>query len=206
MMSLAEKQKFLFYKLARSCIEKGGPVGSKFLAKKIKNKLSAPSLRIYLRKIAESGYLENVGDFGRLPTDKGWYYYLENYDLKPEIRLRETFDLDETIKLTKNIFFTFENELSLRGLKNILEIEEKEIIGDILSLVENLEKIIENLEEGLNVLIGHRLEESKTKKLSLLAYKDKNRTIGFLGSKINYYHTQLYLLKKLKNERGKITN
>jgi len=199
-MSLAAKQKFLFYKLVRSCIEKRGPVGSKFLAKKIKNKLSAPSLRIYLRKIVESGYLENIGDSGRLPTDKGWYYYLENYDLKPEIKLKETFNLEEIVKLTKNIFFSFENELSFRGLKNIVEIEDKEIIGDMLSLTENLEKIIENLEEGFNILIGNRLQESKTKKLSLLAYKNKKKIIGFLGPKINYYHTQVFLLKTLKNE------
>jgi transcriptional regulator of heat shock response len=199
-MPLNQKQRFLFYKLIRSCIEKRGPVGSKLLAKKIKNKLSPPSLRIYLRKIAENGYLENVGDLGRLPTDKGWYYYLENYDLKPEIKVPDVFDLDLISELTKNIVFIFDNELRFIGLKNILEIQEKEIIEDILCLVENLEKIIENLKSDINILIGEKIKESKTKKLSLLAYKDKNKIIGFLGPKINYYHTHLYLLEKLKNE------
>ena len=199
-MSLDQKQKFLFYKLIRSCIEKRGPVGSKLLAKKIKNKLSPPSLRIYLRKIAESGYLENVGDFGRLPTDKGWYYYLENYDLKPEIKVPDVFDLDLISELTKNIVFLFDDGLRIRGLKNILEIQEKEIIEDMLCLVENLGKIIENLKNDINILIGEKIKESKTKKLSLLAYKNKNKIIGFLGPKINYYHTHLSLLKKFKNE------
>jgi len=200
-MSLTQKQRFLFYKLIRSCIEKRGPVGSKSLAKKIKNKLSPPSLRIYLRKIAESGYLENVGDnFGRLPTDKGWYYYLENYDLKPEIKVPDVFDLDLISELTKNIVFLFDDELRVRGLKNILEIREKEIIEDMLCLVENLEKILGNLEKGVNILIGEKIKTSKTKKLSLLAYKNKNKIIGFLGPKINYYHTYLSLLKKFKNE------
>jgi transcriptional regulator of heat shock response len=199
-MSLNQKQRFLFYKLIRSCIEKKGPVGSKLLAKKIKNKLSPPSLRIYLRKIAENGYLENVGDFGRLPTDKGWYYYLENYNLKPEIKISDVFDLDLISELTKNIVFLFDNELKVRGLKNILTIQEKTIIEDMLGLVENLEKIIENLEYDINILIGEKIKESKTKNLSLLAYKNKNKIIGFLGPKINYYHTQLSLLKKFKNE------
>jgi transcriptional regulator of heat shock response len=199
-MSLNQKQKFLFYKLIRSCIEKGGPVGSKLLAKKIKNKLSPPSLRIYLRKIAENGYLENVSDFGRLPTDKGWYYYLENYDLKPEIKVHNVFDLDLISELTKNIVFLFDNELRVRGLKNVLAIQEKEIIEDMLGLVENLEKIIENLNQGIHILIGEKIKESRTKKLSLLAYKNKNKIIGFLGPKINYYHTHLSLLKKFKNE------
>jgi transcriptional regulator of heat shock response len=199
-MSLDQRQRFLLYKLIRSCIEKKGPVGSKLLAKKIKNKLSPSSLRIYLRKIAESGYLENVGDFGRLPTDKGWYYYLENYDLKPEIQVTDVFDLDLISELTKNIVFLFDNELKVRGLKNILAIQEKTIIEDMLGLVENLEKIIENLEYDINILIGEKIKESKTKNLSLLAYKNKNKIIGFLGPKINYYHTQLSLLKKFKNE------
>jgi transcriptional regulator of heat shock response len=199
-MSLSEKQKFLFYNLARSCIEKRRPVGSKFLAKKIKNRLSPSSLRIYLRKIAENGYLENVGDLGRLPTDRGWYYYLENYDLKPEIKLPEIFDLELIANLTKNVVFLFEDELVIRGLKNILEIQEKEIIEDILCLVEDLEKIIENFKDNFNILIGARLKASKTKKLSLLAYKNKNRVVGFLGQKINYYHANFTLLKKLKNE------
>jgi transcriptional regulator of heat shock response len=198
-MSLNQKQRFLFYKLIRSCIEKRGPVGSKLLAKKIKNKLSPPSLRIYLRKIAENGYLENVGgNFGRLPTDKGWYYYLENYDLRPEIKVPDVFDLDLISELTKNIVFLFDGELRIRGLKNILSIQEKEIIEDMLGLVENLEKIIENLENDINILIGEKIEESKTKKLSLLAYKNKNKVIGFLGPKINYYHTHLSLLKKIQ--------
>jgi transcriptional regulator of heat shock response len=199
-MSLSEKQKFLFYNLARSCIEKRRPVGSKFLARKIKNRLSPSSLRIYLRKIAENGYLENVGDLGRLPTDRGWYYYLENYDLKPEIKLPEIFDLELIANLTKNVVFLFEDELVIRGLKNILEIQEKEIIEDILCLVEDLEKIIENFKDNFNILIGARLKASKTKKLSLLAYKNKNRVVGFLGQKINYYHANFTLLKKLKNE------
>jgi transcriptional regulator of heat shock response len=198
-MSLTKKQKFLFYKLIRSCIEKRGPVGSKLLAKKIKNKLSPPSLRIYLRKIAENGYLENVGDFGRLPTDKGWYYYLENYDLKPEIKVPDVFDLDLISELTKNVVFLFDDEFRIRGLKNVLDIQEKEIVEDMLSLVENLEKIIENLENDINILIGEKIKESKTKKLSLLAYKNKDKIIGFLGPKINYYHTQISLLEKFKN-------
>jgi len=199
-MSLTIKQKFLFYNLIRSCIEKRGPVGSKFLAKKIKNKLSPSSLRIYLRKIAESRYLENVGDFGRLPTDKGWYYYLENYDLKPEVKVPNILDLDLIAELTKNIIFIFNNGLSIRGLKNVLEIQEREITEDILCLVEDLEEIIKNLEDNVNIFIGENLKESKTKKLSLLAYKNKNKIIGFLGPKINYYHTNLVLLKKFKNE------
>ncbi|GIW67210.1 MAG: hypothetical protein KatS3mg096_078 [Candidatus Parcubacteria bacterium] len=205
-MSLTDIQKYLFYKLVRSCIKRKKPIGSKLLAKKLKNKLSPPSLRIYLRKIAQNGYLENVGS-GRLPTDKGWYYYLENFKLKPEINLPQNFDLTLWAELTKNIVFLFEDNLVIKGLKNVINFREKEIVEDLLNLCENLETIIKNLRNEFNILIGRDLPQSKTKKLSLIAYKDKKRVIGFLGHKINYYHTSLALLKKLTdNERGKITN
>lgn len=205
-MALTEIQRFLFYKFARSCIEKKGAVGSKLLAKKIRNKLSPPSLRIYLRKIAQSGYLENVG-CGRLPTDKGWYYYLKNFELKPELNIPQNFDLDLWAELTKNIIFIIEDSFIIKGLKNVLEIKEKEIVEDLLNISENLEKIVDNLNKEINVLIGNNFKQSKTKNLSLIAYKDEKKIIGFLGHKINYYHTNLILLKKIINhERRKITN
>jgi transcriptional regulator of heat shock response len=37
-MSLTEIEKYLFYNLTRSCIDQKRPIGSKFLAKKIKHK------------------------------------------------------------------------------------------------------------------------------------------------------------------------
>jgi len=214
-MSLTEIEKYLFYNLIRSCIDQKRPVGSKFLAKKIKHKLSAPSLRIYLRKLAKNGYLENVALEGRLPTDKGWYYYLTNYHLKPEIKIPEKFNLEindllEMIsQLTKNVVFFFETEMMIKGLKNVLLTEEKDLAEDLLNLSENIEKLFANLDKNkkINILIGAKIKESKTKKISLIAYRDQEKIFGFLGPKINYYHTNLVLLKKLiKNDRRKITN
>jgi len=206
-MSLTETEKYLFYNLIRSCIHQKRPIGSKFLAKKIKNKLSAPSLRIYLRKLVKNGYLENVALEGRLPTDKGWYYYSKKYHLKPEIQIPEkfNFEIDDLLEmisqLTKNVVFFFEAELIIRGLKNALLTEEKDLAEDLLNLSENIEKLFANLDNEINILIGAKIKESKTKNLSLIAYRDQKRIFGFLGPKINYYHTNLVLLKKLiKND------
>lgn len=206
-MSLTEIEKYLFYNLTRSCIDQKRPIGSKFLAKKIKHKLSAPSLRIYLRKLAKNGYLENVALEGRIPTDKGWYYYLIKYHLKPEIKIPEKFNLEfndllEMIsQLTKNIVFFFETEKVIKGLRNVLLTEEKDLAEDLLNLSENIEKLFADLNKEINILIGAKIKESKTKNLSLIAYRDQKRIFGFLGPKINYYHTNLVLLKKLiKND------
>jgi transcriptional regulator of heat shock response len=205
-MSLTEIEKYLFYNLTRSCIDQKRPIGSKFLAKKMKHKLSAPSLRIYLRKLAKNGYLKNVA-LGRLPTDKGWYYYLKNYHLKPEIKIPEKFNLEindllEMVsRLTKNVVFFFETEIMIKGLKNVLLAEEKKLAEDLLNLSENIDKLFANLDKEINILIGAKIKGSETKNLSLIAYQDQNKFFGFLGPKINYYHTNLVLLKKLiKND------
>jgi len=206
-MSLTKTESFLLYNLIRTCIDRKKPVGSKLLAKKIKNRLSPPSLRIHLRKLVKNGYIENIALTGRLPTDKGWYYYLKNYYLNPEIKIPDNFNigtlelLELISELTKNVVFFFENKFIIKGLKNALLAQERELAEDWLNLSESLEKLIINLDKEINVLIGAKIKESKTKKLSLIAYRDQKRIFGFLGPKINYYHTNLVLLKKLiKND------
>jgi transcriptional regulator of heat shock response len=213
-MPLTAIEKILFYNVSRSCIIKKKPIGSKLLAKKINNQLSAPSVRIYLRKMVRNGYLENEASRGRLPTDKGWYYYLRNYHLEPEIKIPDIQDddnlenlLDLIAQLTKNIVFFCENELIIKGLKNALMVEEKELAEDWLDISENLEKIINNFQKEISILIGSKIQESKTKKLSLIACRKDKKIFGFLGPKINYYHTNLIIIKKiLKNERREIAN
>jgi transcriptional regulator of heat shock response len=198
-MSLNKRQRLLLYYLIRYCIIRQKPVGSKILSKKIKKRFAASTIRLYLRKLASEGYIENVGSAGRLPSDKGWYYYLRNYELYPEIDIPDRLNLNLISNLTKNIVFLYDKILTIKGLKNIVYIKNKEIIEDMLYIVENLEKIIHNLNNDINILIGEKLQESKTKKLSLLAYKNKDKIFGFLGQKINYYHANLALLKKIQN-------
>jgi len=203
-MTLNNTQKFIFYKLARCCIKYQKPIGSKFLAKKLSYKLSAPSLRIYFRKIAKKGYLEKKSFFsGNSPTDKGWYYYLKNFPLKPEVKISkfEERKIDEKLEylsfLTKNIIIFCDQKIKIRGLNNAFYIKEKEIVEDLFFLLENFDKIIRILNNNLNILIGEKIEESISKKISLIAYKNKNKIIGILGKKINYYHTNLVFIKNL---------
>jgi len=210
-MMLNDTQKFIFYNLTRCCIKYQKPIGSKILAKKLSYKLSAPSLRIYCRNMAQKGYLEKKTFFGgRLPTDKGWYFYLKNFPLKPEIKISEfkknNKKIDEILNdlsfLTKNIavFYDFyDNKIKIRGLNNVFFVKEKEIVEDLFYLLENFEKIIKILKNNLNILIGEKIEQSLTKKVSLIIFKKENKIIGLLGKKVNYYHTNLVLLNKLKN-------
>jgi transcriptional regulator of heat shock response len=205
-MTLTAKERKIFYHLVRCILKEKRPVGSKALAKVIKNKFSPPTLRIYLRKIAKAGYLEPEYCFsGRLPTEKGWHYYIFNYKLKPELKFKpeiknqdiENF-LEEISSLTNNIVFYNEKNFIIKGFKNIIKFSNNKIlIEEILGLAEKIQDIVDSLDEKLNIFIGSRLSQFGGNQSSLIVYKSKEKTIGFLGPKINYYHTNLFLLKKL---------
>lgn len=204
-MSLNQIQRYIFYNLVRDHIRIKRPIGSKILAKKLK-KFSPPTLRIYFRQLIKEGYLRNVDDFsGREPTEKGWHYYLENYDLLPEIDVNFKTSFEEFLELlsltTKNIVFLKDGNSSkfiFKGIKICLaEFDDKKLLSDLGGVLENLEKILSKINKELEVLIGKEIEESETGRLSLLVKKTKDIEIGFLGHKINFYHTLHYILKKI---------
>lgn len=206
-------KKFIFYNLARSCIEERKPIGSKFLAKKIKNKLAHSTLRLYLRQMVNAGYLENAPYFsGRVPTPKGWHFYIRKFKLKPERKIPEKFSkenlFEEISSLTRNVVFVkdiFSSRFMVKGLEYIVDdIRDPQIIKDILITVENLESLINQLKsEKVIVRIGDQLSFSQSKKISLIAYRCENLIVGFLGQQINCYHTNLILLRNLflKNDQ-----
>lgn len=213
MLLESANKKFIFYNLARSCIEKRKPVGSKFLAKKINNKLAHSTLRLYLRQMVNAGYLENAPYFsGRLPTSKGWYFYIKNFKLRPEKKIPEKFNqenvFEEIAFLTRNVIFGRDKSSSqfvIKGLEYLVDdIRDSHIIKDILIIVENLELLINQLESNKIIIhIGEQFSFSQSKKISLIAYRCVDLIVGFLGQQINCYHTNLFLLKNifLKDEQ-----
>ncbi|GIW65107.1 MAG: hypothetical protein KatS3mg093_086 [Candidatus Parcubacteria bacterium] len=208
-----KKQKFVFYNLARVCIDKREPIGSKLLSKKIKNKLSPPMLRIYLRRLVSAGYIENVPHFlGRLPTPKGWYAYIKKFKLKAEKRIpfefNRNYSLDDLATFTRNVIFntsSLSSRFTIKGLKYIIDDnKEGEIVEDILNIIENLDNLSEGFKNNrIKILIGDRFCLSQTKKISLIGYRRGDFIIGFLGHQINCYHTNIILLKKLFINNGR---
>ena len=206
-MPLTELQKFIFYNFVRNHIQERKPLGSKLLAKKLK-KLSPPTLRFHFQKLVKKGYLRNAEDFsGREPTEKGWHYYLEAYNLQPELKVsfKNSFEeiLENVAFLTGNIVFYRQigsSKFVFKGFKKALGFfYDKNVLFDVGEIIENLEKIVEKFESDV-VLIGKEIKESKTGCLSLIIKKTKNFEICFLGHKINFYHT---LLSIFENTNGR---
>jgi len=68
----------IFNKLINLYIKKASPIGSRILKRKYFNNLAESTVRLYLNKLVEEKYLITIQkSVGRIPTDKGWKYYLE---------------------------------------------------------------------------------------------------------------------------------
>lgn len=202
---LNKKEKLIFYELVRNYIFEGKPQGSKLLAKKLTFKIPPSTLRFYFRKLFRRGLIIKIGKYGgRIPTDKGWKYYIFNYKNSPEIKIEENQSeklIEKFIKLTNNIcIYKEKNKFKFLGLNNIaklIELETKETIEDILGLIETIDKIDDVPNRKLIIKLGSEIESSKSKNLFFAILKNHKKTICFLGPKRNYYHTLWSILNKL---------
>ncbi|GBD34746.1 Heat-inducible transcription repressor HrcA [bacterium HR35] len=203
---LQPKERFIFYHFVRCYLKKNRPIGSKYLAKTLNFKFSPPLLRLYFRRLAKKGLILNSYDFkGRLPSDKGWKYYLFGFNLNPEIKLNYQ-NLEESIK--KYLYFSRsalivieENRKSfLKGLNYLADglAQKKESLVDALDLIEYLLSTFDLISEDIGIKIGKEIKISKTGELALGFVNQPKRSYLFLGPKRNYYHTLWSLLNEIK--------
>ncbi len=201
---LNEKERHIFYLLVRYHLLKNSPIGSKYLAKKLNYKFSAPLLRLYFRRLTKKGLLFSKTR-GRYPSDEGWRYYLTQYEIKPEIKINEEnlkVVIKKYLKLAKNSLIIIDKfkGVKIKGLHFLSQVLEKETLFDALMLIENIEREIYRLENEIGVKIGKDIENSRTKDLSLGYAKSKNKFYLFLGPKRNFYHTLWSVLNKIKEK------
>jgi len=204
MKMLNKKERQIFYLFVRHHLLKNSPIGSKYLAKKINYKFSAPLLRFYFRRLAQKGLLLSKIQ-GRYPSDEGWKYYLAQYEIRPEIKIRNEnlkVIIKNYLKLAKNSFIIIDKfrGIKIKGLHYLAQGLEKESLCDALMFIENVEKNIYKIEEKIGVKIGKEIDNSKTNNLSLGFIRGENKFYLFIGPKKNYYHTLWSILNKIKNK------
>ncbi|MDD5726737.1 MAG: hypothetical protein PHC53_05050 [Patescibacteria group bacterium] len=83
-------------------IQTGEPVGSQFLVDQYDLKVSPATVRNYFSELEESGFImQPHTSSGRLPTEKGYRYYLQNLIKPKALTKKETSDLSEAAKFDK---------------------------------------------------------------------------------------------------------
>ncbi|MEW5978182.1 MAG: heat-inducible transcriptional repressor HrcA [Acidobacteriota bacterium] len=119
-------------------IAHGKPVGSRILSKRHREKLSPASIRNIMADLEEAGYLMHPHtSAGRIPTDKGYRFYVDNLIEKDNLNKSEQESISEDIfktdshdnvlmrishtvsQLTDNIGFVISPSLGQNSLKHI---------------------------------------------------------------------------------------
>ena len=94
---LNERSREILRKAISAFVATGKPVGSRMIARRIRERLSPATVRSIMAELEEMGYLlQPHASAGRIPTDKAYRFYvdymLERHEISP--RDREIIDRD----------------------------------------------------------------------------------------------------------------
>ncbi|MDR1101882.1 MAG: HrcA family transcriptional regulator, partial [Clostridiales bacterium] len=95
---LDERKKRVLQAVIESYIETGEPVGSRTVSKMQELNFSPATIRNEMADLEDMGYLEQPHvSAGRIPSDLGYRYYIENIMNKPALPQDEMRDLQRLI-------------------------------------------------------------------------------------------------------------
>ncbi len=84
--SLSERHKKVFEVVLKEYVKKGEPVGSRTVSKILKGRWSPATIRSIMSDLEDMGLLKQPHtSAGRVPTEKGFRFYIENFMSKGEI-------------------------------------------------------------------------------------------------------------------------
>ena len=200
------------------------PISSELLAKKYHFDIKPSTMRIEFQKLTEMGYLvQPYTSAGRIPTDRGYRFYVDN--LKPKSEDRELSPLEKEIndsfrffqdltkriaELTSNLTLTYfpeEDVFFKEGWDNIFkepEFEDTDLASKLAEMVEKMEKEIEEFKEIdlPRVFIGKEnqlpgAQEFSTIISKIYLPKKKEGVVVILGPKRMDYNKNVGIIKSL---------
>lgn len=177
---MTERQKNILYAIVEQYAEVASPVGSSLLAKVFD--VSSATVRAEMAELERDGYImQPHTSAGRIPTDKGYRFYVNNLTEQsekalpdrraeraltarvgggglPERTIRNA--VDTLVELTHNLgLATIGNQLYMSGLSNLFgqpEFMQKGQVQQVAQLLDNLEPWLHEAapNQPLSVYIG----------------------------------------------------
>jgi len=209
---LTERQKNLLSVVVKEYTETAVPVGSKHIAKKYKFDLSSATIRAEMNELEEQGYLHQPHiSAGRIPTDKGYRYFVEKIMPDKELSKPEQKKLQaQLLKMqAKNTRLTrttakllsglsgnlaisgVKHEFDDFGMKELLDEPEFQEMDDLCRLAETLDYIdekfdslVKNLRDNeVKIFIGKEnpIKEISNCSMMISPYKTKSGERGLLA-------------------------
>ena len=226
-MSISERQEKILLALIKEYVKTAQPLSSSFLVEKYNLGISSATARNDMAELEEDGYIfQPHTSAGRIPTDKAYAYYVENYLLNKEgdfktsksladLKFSSEDDFKKTAKaiaeISKNaVFWAFhKNDLYYTGVSNLFiqpEFKASEVVCDISVIIDRMEEIIAGIFDGLKmgeqVFIGPNNPFGNFLSSVVLKYNREGKTgvIGLLGPMRMDYERNLDLIRFLKSK------
>lgn len=190
---MTERQKQILFAIVEQYAEVASPVGSSLLAKVFN--VSSATIRAEMAELERDGLITQPHtSAGRIPTDKGYRYYVNNLSEQatalpdrraeraltarvgsgglPERTIRNT--VDTLVELTHNLgLATIGNQLYMSGLSNLFgqpEFMQRGQVQQVAHLLDNLEPWLREAapNEPLSVYIGSENPIGRSAGVSLI--------------------------------------
>jgi len=224
-MSLTKRQKEILNKVVQEYITRAEPVSSQLLEKRHKLDICPATIRAEMQKLTDMGYLAQPHtSAGRVPTDKGYRFYVDN--LKPKNKGRGFNPIEEEIddsfkffqhltkriaELTSNLALSYfpEEEIFFKeGWDNIFkepEFEDTDLASKFAEMVESFEKNMEDFGDFdfPRIFIGKESPIRGSQEFSViiskihLPKKKKDGLLALLGPKRMDYDKNVDIINSL---------
>ncbi len=193
----------ILYTLVELYISDARPIGSAQLSEKMSMPISTATIRKVLSRLEEDGYIyQPHTSAGRIPTDKGYRYYVDNTSVKAlsdnkRRQIRDKFSelystyqnqsrtaarlLSELVHAVAITSLPESSDVQEAGMYELLDENDMEAALEVASLLKNIDKYIQYLadkvHEDVSVYIGEENPVFSAKHTSLLV-KTFNRPDG----------------------------
>lgn len=198
-MKVTERQGKILNSIIEDYINLAEPISSEFLEKKHNFGICPASIRIEMQRLADDGFIfQPYTSAGRVPTDKGYRFFVDNLFEKEIFEFEDIFKIEETLREEDKDILKFANHLTKflaeessgfailnllernfllkEGWEGILkepEFEAKNILFDFVKLLDNFEENIQNLKinSKIKIYIGKENPLPKGKNFSIISSK-----------------------------------
>ncbi|MCX6759254.1 MAG: hypothetical protein NT012_01695 [Candidatus Nealsonbacteria bacterium] len=198
-MKITERQEKILNTIVQEYIISAQPVSSQLLEKRHNFGICPATIRIEMQRLTDGDFIfQPHTSAGRVPTDKGYRFFVDNLLEKGVSEFEDVFEIEDIFHGAKKDIFKLASRLTKflaeessnftilnllerdffwkEGWEEILrepEFEEKDLIPNFTELLESFEENIENLKinSGIKIYIGKENPFSKTKDFSIISSK-----------------------------------
>ncbi len=195
-MEITERQGKILNSLIKDYIDLAEPISSEFLEKEHDFGICPATIRIEMQKLTDKGYLlQPHTSAGRVPTDKGYRFFVDRLIGKEELGFEDISEFEKTLNEEGQDIFRFADHLvktlaetsSNFSLLHLLnediswkegwgevirqpEFKERDFIAGFNDFLEDFEKGIDNLglDSEIKIFIGKEIPFSKARDFSIM--------------------------------------